>query len=76
MSSTKLWTLGNVPLLILGRYTTVGSTLGELVSKGPLVAASYPRQTLDPRKVSTVDTGYTTVVPAVAAHTICTSNGD
>ena len=39
--------------------------MGELVSEGPLVAASYPRQTLDPGKVSTVDTGYTTVVPAV-----------
>ena len=29
------------------------------------MAASYPRQTLDPGKVSTVDTGYTTVVTAV-----------
>ena len=43
----------------------IGQDTGELVSEGPLVAASYPRQTLDPGKVSTVDTGYTTVVPAV-----------
>ena len=49
----------------------IGQDTGELVSEGPLVAASYPRQTLDPGKVSTVDTGYTTVVPAVDAH--CTA---
>ena len=49
----------------------IGQNTGELVSEGPLVAASYPRQTLDPGKVSTVDTGYTTVVPAVAPPSDC-----
>ena len=37
----------------------------QLVLKGPLVAAFYPRQTLTAEKASTVDTGYTTVVSAL-----------
>ena len=48
----------------------IGQDTGELVLKGPLVEAFYPRQTLDPGKVSTVDTGYTTVVPAVGLYKV------
>ena len=43
----------------------IGQDTGELVLKGPLVEAFYPRQTLTAEKVSTVDTGYTTVGSAL-----------
>ena len=45
----------------------IGQDMRELVSKLPLVAAFYPRQTLKHEKVSTVDTGYTPVGSALNA---------
>ena len=43
----------------------IGQDMGELVLKGPLVEAFYPRQTLTAEKASAVDSGYTTVGSAL-----------